>query len=263
MLRDVGFFEKRGFVVEIEATPRCNLACPFCDHRPGGEASGPDRPEVDLDAVVPFLAGTFAGRKFSVLVNGGEPTLRPELPDFVEKVMKIPGASIEIYTNLTAPDEYYARLLCAGADVVPTFHEEAFSSEGFAGKMARCGIRRALIPCTPVNMVRAAELLQKIPDAEFEPLEDRAPSLLKSAAITKLDPRFAGKIRTLLKTRTVSERICRSGERYLYVDGDCSVRRCMFTDEPPVWDVMKGPMDLGVLLEPVLCREWCTYEFRR
>ena len=146
MLRDADFFEKRGFVVEIEATPRCNLACPFCDHRPGGEASGPDRPEVNLDIVVPFLAGTFAGRKFSVLVNGGEPTLRPELPDFVEKVMKIPGASIEIYTNLTAPDEYYVRLLCAGADVVPTFHEEAFSSEGFAGKMARCGIRRALIP---------------------------------------------------------------------------------------------------------------------
>ena len=51
MLRDAGFFEKRGFVVEIEATPRCNLACPFYDHRPGGEASGPDRPEVDLDAL--------------------------------------------------------------------------------------------------------------------------------------------------------------------------------------------------------------------
>lgn len=262
MLRDAEFFEKRSFVVEIEATPRCNLACPFCDHRPGGSASGPDRPEVDFDAVVPFLAGTFAGRRFSVLVNGGEPTLRPELPDFVEKVMKIPGASIEIYTNLTAPDEYYARLLAAGADVVPTFHEEAFSPEGFTEKAARCGFRRALIPCTQANMAQAAKLLKKIPDAEFEPLEDRAPPLRESAAVAELDSRFTGKVRTLIRTRSMTERICRSGGRYLYVDGDCSVRRCMFTDEPPVWDVRTGPMDLEVLSKPILCREWCSYEFR-
>lgn len=129
--------------------------------------------------------------------------------------------------------------------------------------MARRGIRRALIPCTLANMTRAAELLQKIPNAEFEPLEDRIPSLRELAAVTKLDPTFAGKIRTPLKTRTVSERICRSGERYMYIDGDCSVRRCMFTDEPPVWDVRRGPMDLDALSEPVLCRDWCTCEFRR
>lgn len=262
MLRDAEFFEKRGFVVEIEATPRCNLACPFCDHRPGGGSSGPDRPEVDLDAVVPFLAGTFVGRRFSVLVNGGEPTLRPELPNFVEKVSKIHGASIEVYTNLTAPDEYYARLLAAGAEIVPTFHEEAFSPEGFAEKASRCGLRRALIPCTQANAARTAELLRKIPDAEFEPLEDRAPSMRGSAAIAKLDPKFAGKIRTLIRTRAMAERICRSGERYLYVDGDCSVRRCMFTDEPPVWDVRKGSMDLEALSRPIPCREWCSYEFR-
>ncbi len=79
----------------------CNLRCPFCQN--GGlvlHAQG--EPEIAQEEFFSFLKQR---QKITdgVCVSGGEPTLAPELPQFLEQIKGL-GYQVKLDTNGTRPD---------------------------------------------------------------------------------------------------------------------------------------------------------------
>lgn len=89
---------------------RCNLRCPFCHNaslvlRPG------DQPALSEDKILEHLKGRI-GILEGVCITGGEPTLQPDLPQFIEKLKNL-GFKVKLDTNGTNP-ELLENLFAAG-----------------------------------------------------------------------------------------------------------------------------------------------------
>lgn len=91
-------------------TGRCNLRCPFCQN--AGLVIAPQKePVISMDEALSYLkkrAGLFEG----VCISGGEPTLQPDLADFLRSCREL-GYLTKLDTNGTRP-EVLASLLSAG-----------------------------------------------------------------------------------------------------------------------------------------------------
>lgn len=74
----------------------CNFACPFC-HNSGLVKN--TEPEIDESEILSYLNKRF-GLLDSVCVSGGEPTLYPDLPEFIKKLKTI-GYLVKLDTNGT------------------------------------------------------------------------------------------------------------------------------------------------------------------
>ena len=83
-------------------TGGCNFRCPFCHN--AALVIGPEY--VPLMTEDEFF--TFLNKRFGVLdgvcITGGEPTLQPDLEDFIRKVKAI-GYSVKLDTNGFLPDK--------------------------------------------------------------------------------------------------------------------------------------------------------------
>lgn len=77
----------------------CNFSCPFCHN--AGLVKGHE-PTIPEQEVLDYLAKRF-GLLDSVCISGGEPTLYPDLPDFIAKIKKL-GYTIKLDTNGTNLD---------------------------------------------------------------------------------------------------------------------------------------------------------------
>ncbi len=79
----------------------CNFRCPFCHNAPlVTELEGAQHISyAELEAFLKKRAGLLDG----VAVTGGEPTLRPELPDLLRLIRRY-GYEIKLDTNGTRPD---------------------------------------------------------------------------------------------------------------------------------------------------------------
>lgn len=86
MIRTKQFFEDNGFTLEVETTPRCNLKCEYCENRMPDDGSIPGK-DLNLDSLAAFINRSFKGRKLTVLLNGGEPTLNPGLEQFCSTIL--------------------------------------------------------------------------------------------------------------------------------------------------------------------------------
>ena len=82
-------------------TGHCNMCCPFCHNAP--LVLFPDaQPQLSEKEFFAFLTkrrGVLEG----VCITGGEPTLAPDLPLFIEE-FKALGYLVKLYTNGTNPD---------------------------------------------------------------------------------------------------------------------------------------------------------------
>ena len=80
----------------------CNLRCPYC-HNPGlvlpEQSEGSEIPEAEVLSFLERRKGKLDG----VCITGGEPTLQPELPEFLEKLRRL-GYAVKLDTNGTNPD---------------------------------------------------------------------------------------------------------------------------------------------------------------
>lgn len=77
----------------------CNMRCPFCHNAPlvtGRPEGGME--EKEFFAFLKKRQGILDG----VCITGGEPTLRPDLPDFIEKIKAL-GFAVKLDTNGTHP----------------------------------------------------------------------------------------------------------------------------------------------------------------
>ncbi len=78
----------------------CNLRCPFC-HNASLVLRSAELPVLTENDLFSFL-NKRRGLLDGVCVTGGEPTLQPDLPDFLIKLRKL-GFSVKLDTNGTRP----------------------------------------------------------------------------------------------------------------------------------------------------------------
>jgi len=96
-----------GKVAATLFTVGCNFRCPFC-HNP--ELVDPDRltPALDEGEVLDRLRER-VGFIDGVVISGGEPTIHPLFPTFVERVKRL-GLLVKLDTNGSRPDVLYELL---------------------------------------------------------------------------------------------------------------------------------------------------------
>lgn len=93
----IDFAEK---VCAIAFTQGCNFRCPYC-HNP--ELVEPHRfgPQISEIEILDFLR-TRKGQLDGLVITGGEPTLHPDLPDFIGRVKDL-GFLVKLDSNGTNP----------------------------------------------------------------------------------------------------------------------------------------------------------------
>ena len=87
----------------------CNFRCPFCHN---SELLDVNAPAIMDDTELLDFLKTRTGILDGVVVTGGEPTLRPELPEFLEKIRGL-GFKIKLDTTGNQP-EVLKKLATAG-----------------------------------------------------------------------------------------------------------------------------------------------------
>jgi len=75
-----GIARAKPFQCLVQVTNRCNMRCTFCDFWPNPAARGEELTTADFRRVAGELAEIGC---FLVSIEGGEPTVRPDLPDIV------------------------------------------------------------------------------------------------------------------------------------------------------------------------------------
>lgn len=81
-------------------TGNCNFKCGFC-HNSALVLSSETLPEIPEIEVLDYLKKR-KGLLDGVCISGGEPTLNPDLPEFIEKIKNI-GYAVKLDTNGTNP----------------------------------------------------------------------------------------------------------------------------------------------------------------
>ena len=113
----------------------CNFRCPFCHNAPLLTAA--DEDGMDEDELLAFLKKR-QGLLDGVAVTGGEPLLRPDLPQLLEKIKAL-GYVIKLDTNGAFP-ERLETVVCAGlADYVAMDVKNSRSGRARAVSRRRCG----------------------------------------------------------------------------------------------------------------------------
>ena len=92
----------------------CNFRCPFCHNAPLLTAA--DEDGMDEDELLAFLKKR-QGLLDGVAVTGGEPLLRPDLPQLLEKIKAL-GYAVKLDTNGAFPERLEAVVRAGLADDV-------------------------------------------------------------------------------------------------------------------------------------------------
>jgi pyruvate formate lyase activating enzyme len=89
-----------GVAAAVVFTQGCNFRCGYC-HNPELVYPTMFGPELSEESVFDFL-GRRKGKLGGVVVTGGEPTLHPDLPEFLARVKAL-GFSVKLDSNGTNP----------------------------------------------------------------------------------------------------------------------------------------------------------------
>jgi uncharacterized radical SAM superfamily Fe-S cluster-containing enzyme len=104
--------------VVLDVTERCNLACPVCF----ASAGSSPRPDPSLDEIEGWCRELLAaGGPFNIHLSGGEPTVRPDLPELILRIRALGFTYIQLNTNgvrLALEKEYAGELKAAGLTCV-------------------------------------------------------------------------------------------------------------------------------------------------
>lgn len=90
-----------GFVAATVFTANCNFRCGFC-HNAALVLSGKSLTPIPESEILDYLKKR-KGILEGLCITGGEPTLNPDLPEFIGKVKEI-GYSVKVDTNGTNPE---------------------------------------------------------------------------------------------------------------------------------------------------------------
>jgi pyruvate formate lyase activating enzyme len=102
----IGGFQKNSLIdypnliSAVVFTQGCNFKCPFCHN--SELVLNNNNEEYSEDDILEFLK-TRIKKLDAVSITGGEPTLHPDLPDFISKIKEL-GFKVKIDTNGTNPE---------------------------------------------------------------------------------------------------------------------------------------------------------------
>ncbi|MBD3267705.1 anaerobic ribonucleoside-triphosphate reductase activating protein [bacterium] len=88
-------------IAAIVFTQGCNFRCPFCHNGTLWDYTPPASGVVDEDFMLAFLRQK-QGKLDGLVISGGEPTLQPDLPDFIRPVKEM-GYAVKLDTNGSRP----------------------------------------------------------------------------------------------------------------------------------------------------------------
>ncbi len=88
-----------GYVAATVFTAGCNLRCPFCHN---ADLISLNSSTFSEDYILSFLSKR-VGKLDGVCITGGEPTIQPDLPDFIKAIREM-GFKIKLDTNGFNPD---------------------------------------------------------------------------------------------------------------------------------------------------------------
>lgn len=133
----------RGWTLRVSVTDRCQYRCPYC--RPGSVAPfSPARERLGLEdyrRLAPHFAD-LGVRK--VRFTGGEPLLRPDLPEIVRTfTSRSPGCNVTLTTNGMLLDRALAALVDAGLGGA-TVHVDTLRPERYHELMGEGDVHEVL-----------------------------------------------------------------------------------------------------------------------
>ena len=97
-LQKLSLIDYEGELSCVIFTTGCNFRCPYC-HNP--ELVKQTSPIIDEKIVMEFLRSR-VGQLTAVVITGGEPTLQPDLVDFIKQVKSM-GFKVKLDTNGSNP----------------------------------------------------------------------------------------------------------------------------------------------------------------
>ena len=112
-----------GHVAATIFTGGCNFRCPFCHN---SDLLGSDAPAAFTDEEVLDFLKKRRGILEGAAITGGEPTLQPDLEDFIQKVRAL-GYQIKLDTNGYRP-EVLKRLTCSREASAVSLYDLCFLS---------------------------------------------------------------------------------------------------------------------------------------
>ncbi len=186
-----------GHVAATVFTGGCNFRCPFCHN---SELLRSDAPSVyTIDEILSFLARR-KGIVEGIAVTGGEPTLQPDLRDFLADVQKL-GYRIKLDTNGYRPETL--RALC----------EEGLI-DYVAMDIKTCKERYAEVSGIPSVMIEKIEESVEFLKAGLVPYEFRTTvvqELHTSEDFKQIGPWLRGSSRYFLQSFTDSGNVLKPG----------------------------------------------------
>jgi pyruvate formate lyase activating enzyme len=98
---ETSFVDWTGKICSVVFTPGCNFRCPFCHNHE--LVLAPHHFETVPEEHVLGRLKTFRGWIDGVCITGGEPTLQPDLKDFIRR-LKETGVEVKLDSNGTQPE---------------------------------------------------------------------------------------------------------------------------------------------------------------
>ena len=200
---ETSFLDWDGKVVTVLYVPKCNFRCPYCHNWQLFET--PEKFEtVEFKKIKDYLVD-YKDFIDGVCVTGGEPTLYPDLPDFLAKLKEL-GMEIKLDTNGSDP-EMLERLIKDGLvdyvamDVKGPFDERYDKASGVKvdlkkikksiGVLMNSGIRyefRTTIVPTLIDDEGFEELIKVLEGAEKYVIQQFVPHNSYSEEMAKMKP---------------------------------------------------------------------------
>ena len=122
----------RGISMGIYLTWKCNFNCSYC---PVPVSDYFDPNEWTFGHWLNFLK-TFPVKIKEVALSGGEPTLRPGIVEFVNKLLDA-GYFVTIYSNLSRPDVLNEIRTSPRLIILTNYHNEFISKEKFLANVGK------------------------------------------------------------------------------------------------------------------------------
>lgn len=184
-----------GKLVAVIFLPGCNFRCPYC-HNPDLVLNPQDLPDIPLEYIFDRLA-KFSNWIDGVVVTGGEPTLSPDLPDIVRRIVKA-GLPAKLDTNGSHP-KMLAQLLEEGLLDYVALDVKAPLNE--------LDYQRATGRGAKVEDIKESINLLKNSGIEYELRTTVCPSLLDEAKLKQLLQQIKGVKRLVLQNFKPSQLI--------------------------------------------------------
>ncbi len=139
-MEDVSRPTWRPLYLRLSVTSRCNLRCRYCRPARGdGQTSSDGASDRELLGLVDLVHQEFP--IYKVRITGGEPLLRPGLPDLVGQIRsRMPGVELAMTTNATELRRYAAAIRRASVEFLnislDTLDAEAYRKLTRGGNLA-------------------------------------------------------------------------------------------------------------------------------